>query len=95
MCPEPEKGELSQRHLQPGLLRPGVAAENGKNNGESVKHLHAPSGLEFFLETEGGSEGICSGVSGEGGRRDGVVGPGASSVRPDSLGPGPGAWEAP
>lgn len=50
--PIPEKRELRQRHLQPCLLGPGVAAEDVKDNRESVEHLHAPGGFQFLLERE-------------------------------------------
>ena len=53
----PEHRELGQRHLQPRLLGAGVAAEYVKNQGEPVKHWHAPGGFQVFLEkpeSEGG-----------------------------------------
>lgn len=52
IVPVPEQGELGQGHLQPCLLGPGVAAEDVQDHRESVKHLHAPGGLQLFLEKE-------------------------------------------
>lgn len=51
-CPVPEKGQLSQCHLQTRLLGPGVAAENVKHHRESVEHRHAPAAFQFLLQRE-------------------------------------------
>lgn len=62
----PEQGQLGQSHLEPGLPRAGVAAEDVQGHGEAVQHLDAPGGLQLFLEKEAVSEATSSGATAKG-----------------------------
>lgn len=61
VVPLPQQGELRQRHLQPRLPGPRVAAEDVQHHGEPVEHPHAPGGLQLFLGKENARRGAHRG----------------------------------